>query len=80
MSLTPEQVAQLNLELEPLTDDEIRARLWGPDKRPHVLHHLENRVMARRDRFGALDRNIQKWILAVIVGALVATVLTWFLI
>jgi hypothetical protein len=33
-----------------------------------------------RERHALPDRNLQRWILAVAIGSLVATVLTWFLI
>jgi hypothetical protein len=49
MTLKPDKIEELNKELEPLTDDEIKVRLhvYGAHKRPHVLHHLERRSLRR---------------------------------
>ena len=79
MTLTPEQISELERDWSHLSDREIKARCasghYGKEQRRHADTYLEKREMKRRDRFTAKDRRIQLWILGVaIVGVLVGVV------
>ena len=62
-------------DLKGLPDNDIKARLlnhhYRGNKRTVAEQYLENRDLARHQRFTQRDRSIQKWILAVAILGLI---------
>jgi predicted RNA-binding protein associated with RNAse of E/G family len=72
-----DQVPDYSANLKKFTDDELEKALESGSLTPAQMREVR-RIL--RARYAASDRNIQLWILAVAIGTLIATKLTWLMI
>ena len=75
-----EKENKLKADLDCLSDNVIKARLWSHayrgDGRTFVEQYLEDRDLARHQRFTQRDRNIQKWIMGIAAAGLVVGIVS----